>query len=61
MLEGRNFIGIERNKNVALFKNEKIDYIKVTENRLCEAWQSLPVYKRGILHNILGGKHTNEQ
>ena len=26
-MEGRNFIGIEKNEDVALFKKEEIDYI----------------------------------
>ena len=42
MLEGRNFIGIEKNENVALFKRGDIDYIAVAENRLYNAWISLP-------------------
>lgn len=41
MLEGRNFIGIEKNEDVALFKRGEIDYIGVAEKRLCEAWQTL--------------------
>lgn len=38
LLEGRNFIGIEKNENVALFKKGDIDYIAVTKQRLREAW-----------------------
>jgi site-specific DNA-methyltransferase (adenine-specific) len=41
LLEGRNFIGIEKNKDVALFKKEKIDYIDVAKRRLYLAWESL--------------------
>ena len=41
MLEGRNFIGIEKNEDVALFKNGEIDYIEVAERRLKEAWETL--------------------
>lgn len=33
-LEGRQFIGIERNEEVRLFKNERVDYIDVTCRRL---------------------------
>jgi site-specific DNA-methyltransferase (adenine-specific)/modification methylase len=51
MLEGRNFIGIEKNENVALFKREEIDYIKVSENRLREAWRSLTIDTRESLYN----------
>ncbi|MCL2752591.1 MAG: site-specific DNA-methyltransferase [Defluviitaleaceae bacterium] len=42
MLEGRNFIGIEKNEDVALFKRDEICYIDVAESRLCNAWLSLP-------------------
>lgn len=35
-LEGRRFIGIEKNQEVHLFKEKRIDYIKVVEARLAE-------------------------
>jgi site-specific DNA-methyltransferase (adenine-specific)/modification methylase len=35
--EGRNFIGIEKNDNVALFKKQKVDYIEVTKSRINQA------------------------
>lgn len=41
LLEGRNFIGIEKNEDVALFKKEKIDYIQVARERLRQAWEGL--------------------
>lgn len=41
LLEGRNFIGIEKNEDVALFKKEKIDYINVAKRRLFLVWESL--------------------
>ena len=41
LLEGRNFIGIEKNQNVNLFKKERIDYIDVAKRRLFLAWNSL--------------------
>lgn len=41
LLEGRNFIGIEKNEDVALFKKEKIDYIDVAKRRLFLAWKTL--------------------
>ena len=41
LLEGRNFIGIEKNENVALFKKGDIDYIAVTKQRLRDAWNSM--------------------
>ena len=40
-MEGRNFIGIEKNENVALFKKEEIDYIDVAKRRLFLAWEQL--------------------
>jgi len=36
MLEGRDVCGIELNKNVALFKNNSIDYIDVVSKRFAE-------------------------
>lgn len=41
LMEGRNFIGIEKNENVALFKREEIDYIDVAKRRLFLAWEGL--------------------
>ncbi len=41
LLEGRNFIGIEKNEDVALFKKDQIDYIEVARRRLLSAWQGL--------------------
>ncbi len=35
-LEGRRFIGIEKNEEVRLFKEKRIDYIKVAKERLAE-------------------------
>lgn len=47
LLEGRNFIGIEKNENVALFKKGDIDYIQVTKLRLQQAWDKMSDDKRG--------------
>ncbi len=41
LMEGRNFIGIEKNEDVALFKKDKINYIDVAKRRLFLAWTSL--------------------
>lgn len=41
LMEGRNFIGIEKNEDVALFKIEEIDYIDVAKKRLFLAWEGL--------------------
>lgn len=38
LMEGRNFIGIEKNEDVALFKKDKINYIDVAKERLFSAW-----------------------
>ncbi len=55
MLEGRNFIGIEKNKDVELFKGEIVDYIALTENRLREVWKGLPDHtaKKLISFNLI--------
>ena len=49
LMEGRNFVGIEKNADTELFKGEKIDYIKKTKDRLRAAWQHLDAEKRKIL------------
>ena len=41
LMEGRNFIGIEKNEDVALFKKDKINYIDVAKRRLFLAWTNL--------------------
>jgi site-specific DNA-methyltransferase (adenine-specific)/modification methylase len=41
LIEGRNFIGIEKNEDVALFKKETIDYIDVAKRRMFLAWEKL--------------------
>ncbi len=41
ILEERNFIGIEKNHGVHLFKDKEIDYIKVCENRIRVAYKTL--------------------
>ena len=46
LTEGRNFLGIEKNADSELFKNEKIDYIEKTEERLHAVWQHLDADKR---------------
>ena len=59
MLEGRNFIGIEKNEDVALFKREEIDYIEVSEKRLNDAWRTLtenarqPLYISSLLEGFM--------
>lgn len=41
LMEGRNFIGIEKNEDVALFKKDEINYIEVAKRRLFLAWERL--------------------
>ena len=36
-LEGRHFVGVEKNENVALFKKESIDYVQIAAQRIEEA------------------------
>jgi site-specific DNA-methyltransferase (adenine-specific)/modification methylase len=40
-LEGRRFIGIEKNEEVHLFKEKHIDYIKVAKQRLAEVEEAM--------------------
>ena len=37
VLEGRKFVGIEKNQEVYLFKKRKVDYIKISKQRIKEA------------------------
>ena len=39
ILENRNFIGVEKNEDVNLFKNQKVDYIKICQQRIDEAYK----------------------
>lgn len=52
LLEGRNFIGIEKNEDVALFKKEDIDYIEVTKQRLSHALETMAKDKKETLMNV---------
>ena len=44
ILEKRNFIGFEKNEDVNLFKNQEIDYIKVCEERIEEAYNKINAF-----------------
>lgn len=60
--EGRNFIGIERNENVALFKKEEIDYIEVARQRLKSVWDILDKKtKKHVIHSNLILEFYEEQ
>lgn len=52
LMEGRNFIGIEKNENVELFKKTDVDYIEVCKKRLKEAWNNIDESRKTKLHNV---------
>lgn len=52
LLEGRNFIGIEKNEDVALFKKKPVDYIKITKNRVQHALENINSQKLKYLEKI---------
>ena len=61
LLEGRNFIGIEKNEEVALFKKHAIDYIQASEQRLKDAWISMDKKMRSKIKVInLISRFNNE-
>jgi site-specific DNA-methyltransferase (adenine-specific)/modification methylase len=45
-LENRKFVGIEKNEEVHLFKNERIDYVALAEDRLVRSGASVKVVRR---------------
>ena len=51
MLEGRRFIGIEKNEDVVLHKKESIDYIEVCSNRITAALKDKNI-KKEVLENF---------
>lgn len=53
ILEGRNFIGIEKNKEVNLFKNKKIDYIKFSKKRIKDEFKKLKTNKNFNFKNLI--------
>ena len=52
LLEGRNFVGIEKNEDVHLFKEKEIDYILAAKKRLYNGWQTLEESKRQTIRQI---------
>lgn len=52
-MENRRFVGVEKNEEVHLFKNQKIDYLDVAKLRLEEVRES---QERGIAPPPLGYK-----
>ncbi len=49
--EKRNFIGIERNIDTELFKNKKIDYIRVAHERIIKTYDSMGLYPYSYFKN----------
>jgi site-specific DNA-methyltransferase (adenine-specific)/modification methylase len=41
ILENRHFIGFEKNEGVHLFKDKEIDYIKISQQRIEEAYKTI--------------------
>lgn len=62
LLEGRNFVGVEKNKNVELFKKIDIDFIDEAKKRLRDAWIKMDSNSKTTiaLTNIIEG-FENEQ
>ncbi len=59
--EGRNFIGIEKNEDVARFKTGEVDYIKVARERLKESWKNLEHKKKKNIRVINEIKKFEEE
>lgn len=62
LIEGRNFVGVEKNKNVELFKKIDIDFIDEAKKRLRDAWIKMDSNSKTTiaLTNIIEG-FENEQ
>lgn len=66
LLEGRNFVGIEKNQNVELFKNENIDYVEAAKKRLKEAWtlmndeQRVSINKINLINQFCDGQSNSK-
>lgn len=48
VLEGRSFIGIEKNEGVALFKKRPVDYIDICNQRIKEAKRTFEAEQQAI-------------
>lgn len=53
VLEARPFIGIERNKEVHLFKKKRIDYIQVAQQRISDAHKIASSHHQPLLFDDL--------
>lgn len=63
LMEGRNFIGIEKNEAVDLFKKDKVNYIEVAKERLYQAWIQLDLATREhiMITNLIQEFHQKAQ
>ena len=52
LMEGRNFVGIEKNTDVHLFKEKEIDYISFAKKRLSNTWNCLEEDKRITIQQV---------
>lgn len=48
ILEGRRFIGIEKNQEMYLHRKQRVDYIEVCNRRIAEARNIHPVQQKGL-------------
>ena len=48
VMEGRSFIGIEKNEDVALFKKQPVDYIDICNQRIKEAKRTFEAEQQAI-------------
>lgn len=55
ILEGRRFIGIEKNENALLHKTQSIDYIRVCKDRIREVCESKLLFRTNI-----NGRHRKK-
>jgi len=52
VLEGRNFIGIEKNKDGSLFKKDNFDYVELSKDRVKEAWKTLDEQQKQYIEKV---------
>lgn len=65
LLEGRNFIGIEKNIDVTLFKNKKVDYVEISKNRILKSYEKMLITDGNMLSeivpvNLLEGEYAKQ-
>lgn len=65
LLEGRNFIGIEKNIDVALFKNKKVDYVEISKDRILKTYENMLITDGNMLSeivpvNLLEGEYAKQ-